>query len=100
MEFQGSKDNFFTVYLSREIHKMFSKFSLFQLAKKQPLYIGGIFPISGVKYVAPELAPGTAVQYRQQQEHGTAVQNRQQLSLPSTVHAERVLFQSRYRQCQ
>jgi hypothetical protein len=30
-----------------------------QLAKKQPLYIGGIFPISGIKYVAPELAPGT-----------------------------------------
>ena len=61
VEFQGSKDNFFiTVYLSRE---MFSKCFLFQLAKKQPLYIGGIFPISGVKYVAPELAPGTAVQY-------------------------------------
>jgi hypothetical protein len=58
VEFQGCKNSSFLQCIKRKAQYVL----FFQLAKKQPLYIGGIFPISGVKYVAPELAPGTAVQ--------------------------------------
>ncbi len=37
--------------------KWYEKWSQ-KLDRKTQIFIGGIFPISGTKYVAPELAPG------------------------------------------